>query len=164
MKLALIAVLTALASPGWARCVEGLSEGTPPVRQAHIFCGEVRPDGRAVGFHSRPGGENPARVTETTDRRADPTRPGVYTLHRFRITEGERSGVKTLSTMFPDHCDGAAVVAAIQNAYRVGTGDGERFRGPSGPSCVDERGNAFGIEGFTTTRDGRVRIVTAYPK
>jgi hypothetical protein len=163
VRFVLALVLSLAAEPAWAFCQRGLSEGTPPIRLAHIFCGEVRPDGRAVGFHSRPGGENPAGVSETTNKRADPARPGIYTLRGFRITEGDRSGVKTLSTMFPDHCDAKSVVAAIRNAYATGTRDGNRFAGESGSGCADSNGKSFRIEGFTATREGRLVIVTAYP-
>jgi hypothetical protein len=140
-----------------------LSAGAPPVKAQHIFCGEVRPDGRATGFHSRPGGENPPTVSGTDDRRPDPPRPGIYTLHQFRITEGGRIGTKALSTMFPDHCDADAVIAAIQHAYASGTRDDQSFRGSSGPSCQDADGRSFGIRGFTGTQGGRMVIITAYP-
>lgn len=151
------------ASPAAARCPAGLSTGTPPVAAQHIFCGEVRRDGRAVGFHSRPGGVNPATVSGTTTVRPDPRRPGIYNLSRFRITEQGRSGIKSLSTMFPDHCDAPAVVAAIQHAWRTGTKQDRSFSGLSGSFCADGSGKPFRIQGFTGTEGGRIIIVTAYP-
>lgn len=151
------------ASPALARCPAPPSTGTPAVNTAHIFCGEVRGDGRAVGFHSRPGGVNPGTVSETDEIRRDRRVPGVYALHRFRITEHGRSGIKNLSTMFPDHCDADAVIAAIQHAYRTGTQEDRSFSGQSGPTCMDSTGKPFRIQGFTATRVGRVVVTTAYP-
>jgi hypothetical protein len=168
MNLMRVAAVTLCLGLGWttpsqARCPAGLSDGTPPVNAQHIFCGEVRRDGRAVGFHSRPAGLNPPTVTRTEQVRPDPRRPGVYTLMRFRITEHGRSGEKGLSTMFPDHCDTADVIAAIQHAFRTGIREEQSFSGASGPSCMDSAGKPFRIQGFTRRQDGRVVIVTAYP-
>jgi hypothetical protein len=146
-----------------ARCPAPLSAGTPPVKAQHIFCGEVRHDGKATGFHSRPGGVNPASVSGTDDARADPRRPGIYTLFRFRISEHGQTAMKTISTMFPDHCDEAGVIAAIQNAYRTGKQEDRGFSGLSGPTCLDKDGKPFRIQGFTGTQNGRTVIVTAYP-
>lgn len=158
-----VGLLLGWAGSAAAACPMPMETGTPPVHAEHIFCGEVRRDGRAVGFHSRPGGRNPATVSETDERRPDSRRPGIYTLFRFRITEDGRSGIKTVSTMFPDHCDAYDVVAAIQHAYRTGVKQDRGFNGLSGPSCADSNGRAFRIEGFTTMHAGRVEIVTAYP-
>lgn len=162
-SLLAVCVLVGWSGAALARCPMPMETGTPPVRGEHIFCGEVRHDGRAVGFHSRPGGRNPPSVSETTEKRADPRRPGLYTLFRFRITEDGWSGIKSVSTMFPDHCDAYEVVAAIQHAYRTGTKQDGGFSGLSGPSCTDSSGKAFRIEGFTAMQGGRVVIVTAYP-
>jgi hypothetical protein len=151
------------ASSALARCSAPLAAGAPPVKAQHIFCGELRHDGKATGFHSRPGGQNPPSVSETEDRRADPKRPGIYTLYRFRITDHGRSGVKTMSTMFPDHCDADAVIAAIRHAWNTGTRQDRSFSGQSGPTCHDGNDKPFRIRGFTGMQDGRIVIVTAYP-
>lgn len=150
-------------SPALARCPAPAAAGAPAVNTTHIFCGEVRGDGRVVGFHSRPGGINPPTVSETDEMRRDRRVPGVYTLHRFRITEHGRSGIKGMSTLFPDHCDADAVIAAIQHAYRTGTREDRSFTGQSGPSCMDTAGKQFRIQGFTATQGGRVVVTTAYP-
>lgn len=163
MRFALAFLGLLWAASAEARCPLPVAEGTPPINLEHIFCGEVRHDGRAVGFHSRPGGRNPDSVSDTHDQRPDARRPGIYSLHRFRVTEDGRSGIKTLSTMFPDHCDADAVIAAIRHAYRTGAKEDRSFSGSSGPSCQDREGKSFRIEGFTGTDRGRVVIVTAYP-
>lgn len=164
MRLVLAVVLAVVvAMPALGRCPLPSPAGSPPVHTEHIFCGEVRRDGRAVGFHSRPGGNNPDTVSGTDDIRTDPRRPGIYTLFRFRITDDGRSGIKSLSTMFPDHCDAPDVVAAIQNAYRTGAKQDRSFSGLSGSRCADGNGRPFRIEGFTATQGGQVVIVTAYP-
>ena len=148
-------------------CPQPWSSGSPAVKAQHIFCGEINGKGRAVGFHSRPGGRNPETVALTEDVRLDPRHPGVYTISRFHITEHGRTEVKTLSTMFPDRCDTDAVIAAIQHAYAHGTRTADGFSGPSGPTCTDNRGQGFRIQGFTGThggnKGGRTVIMTAYP-
>lgn len=160
-------------------CPQPWSSGSPAVKAQHIFCGEINGKGRAVGFHSRPDGRNPATVAYTGDVRPDPRHPGIYTISRFHITEHGRTEVKTLSTMFPDRCDKDAVIAAIQHAYAHGTRTGDGFTGPSGPACTDDRGQTFRIQGFTGTQagtqaggqaggqrggqGGRTVVMTAYP-
>jgi hypothetical protein len=153
-------------------CPQPWSSGSPAVKAQHIFCGEINAKGRAVGFHSRPDGRDPATVAYTGDTRPDPRHPGIYAINRFLITENGRTEVKTLSTMFPDRCDKAAVIAAIQHAYAHGTRTGDGFTGPSGPTCTDDRGQTFRIQGFTGTQGGsqgggsqggRTVIMTAYP-
>lgn len=163
MKFALAACLFLWAAAAQARCQLPVVSGQPSVDLEHIFCGEVRRDGRAVGFHSRPGGRNPDTVSDTTEMRPDPARPGIYSLFRFRITSDGRSGTKSLSTMFPDHCDADNVIAAIRHAYRTGRKQDRGFNGESGPDCQDRNGRSFRIEGFTASERGQVVITTAYP-
>ncbi len=161
LVLALLGVVW--GGPALARCVPPADQGSPPVRGQHIFCGEVRRDGRAVGFHSRPGGHNPASVSDTGDRRPDRRRPGIYSLFGFQITEDGRTGTKALSTMFPDHCDATQVLAAIRHAWRQGNHVEGKFSGLSGDACRTEDGQPFRIEGFTANKGGSVVIVTAFP-
>lgn len=149
------------------QCPQPNSGGAPVVNQQHVFCGEVevRANGnRAKGFHSRPNGQSPATVTMipgSTNTAQGPA--GVYVLGNFNITQNGAIGTKTLSTMFPDACSQANVVAAIQNAYNHRTAlNGNQFRGPSGASC--QAGNpaaSFNIVGYL---DGTGTVVTtAYP-
>jgi len=131
-----------------ARVDEEWSRTSPPVNGTHIFEGEINKRGKPTGFHSRPGGRDPesARVARITDR---PNRAGVYT------AEVEiRSGAQWLSkrsTFYPDRLDREAVITAVLNAFQHRSGNGERFRGPSG--------QGFTIEGYF--QNGRIN--TAYP-
>jgi len=144
-------------------CPQANSGGAPVVHNQHIFCGEINNGGRAVGFHSRPGGINPATVTNTGA--PVPRAPtGVYNLQNFNITQGGVTRQKTLSTMFPDACSQANVIAAIQNAVlhaTQGGAPGGGFRGPSGASCQAGTPLAsFDITGFL---DGAGEVITAWP-
>jgi hypothetical protein len=128
---------------------EQWSRTSPPVNLAHIFEGEINKRGKAVGFHSRPAGQNPAnaRVARIVDR---PNRLGVYTAE-VEIRSGGRWLAKR-STFYPDRMDRAAVVQAILSAFENrASGGSEKFRGPSG--------RGFTIEGYY--QNGRIN--TAYP-
>ncbi len=141
-------------------CPQANSAGPPVVKSQHIFCGEINGQGRATGFHSRPDGHNPATVTGTGA--PQPVGPaGIYNLFNFDITQGGVTAVKAISTMFPDACSQADVLAAIRNALANGVVAGLQFTGPSGATCQAGVPLAsFNIKGFL---DGAGRIVTAYP-
>ncbi len=147
---------------GRAECAGGQSGGSPRVELRHIFCGEINRRGLAVGFHSRPGGHNPPTVSGTPAPRPIPGHPGLYNLTRFQISQDGQTGTKGISTMYPDKCSAADVVAAIQHAYNNGQRTEEQFRGLSGPSCTDAEGRPFPIVGFTDRRGG-LHIRTGYP-
>jgi len=134
------------SSPG--RPAEEWSRTSPPVNVTHIFEGEINKRGKPTGFHSRPGGQDPAnaRVVRIVDR---PNRAGVYSAE-VEIRSGSQWLAKR-STLYPDRLDRAAVIQAVLNAFQHRTGGGERFRGPSG--------QGFTIEGYF--QDGRIN--TAYP-
>ena len=121
----------------------------PPVNVTHIFEGQINTRGKAVGFHSRPGGQDPpnARVVRILDR---PNRAGVYTAD-VEIRDGGRWLGKT-STFYPDAMSRQEVTGAILNAFRSRSkGGSEKFRGPSG--------RGFTIEGYF--QNGRIN--SAYP-
>jgi len=126
------------------------SSTTPPVNMVHIFEGEINRRGRPVGFHSRPGGKDPAnaRVVAVID---SPNRFGVYTAKVEIFSSGDQ-WLSKRSTFYPDKMDREGVIAAVLHAYqnRV-TGDDEKFRGPSGAG--------FTIEGYLLGD----KINTAYP-
>lgn len=161
-KLPLIAVLAlaalALAQglalsrsrsrPSSGRPGEEWSRTSPPVNVTHIFEGEINKRGKPTGFHSRPGGKDPAnaRLVRIVDR---PNRAGVYSAE-VEIRSGSQWLPKR-STLYPDRMDRQAVIQAVLNAFQNRTGDGEKFRGPSGAG--------FTIEGYF--QGGRIN--TAYP-
>ncbi len=146
----------AAAARGAARAADeadrGWSATQPPINRTHIFHGGVNRRGKPVGFHSRPGGQDPegSRVVRVLRPAND---LGVYEA-QVEITDPQAGSVRKRSTFYPDRLDHAAVVAAILNAWnhrQPGEG-GERFRGPSGLG--------FTIEGYTLD-DGSIN--TAYP-
>lgn len=137
----------------------------PPVDVDHIFCGEINARNRAVGFHSRPGGVNPRTVGDTDDITVDAPFPGAYEIRDFTITVDAISRTKSISTMFPDDCSYDDVLAAIRHAYDNRTSaNGNRFFGPSGPTCRDRDGDAFDILGYTMADGGDLYITTAFPQ
>lgn len=128
---------------------EEWSATSPPVNVTHIFAGEINRRGKPTGFHSRPGGQDPAtaRLVRVVDR---PNRAGVYTAE-VEIRDGSQWLTKR-STLYPDRLDRAAVIQAVLNAFQNRTtGGGEPFRGPSG--------QGFTVEGYF--QNGRIN--TAYP-
>jgi hypothetical protein len=141
------------------------SATSPRVNLTHIFQGGVNRRDKPVGFHSRPGGRDPAEARVVRVLRP-PNRFGVYeALVEIAPPAGsadERWLVKR-STFYPDRLDRAAVLAAILNAFQHreagggaggdgGAGADYRFRGPSGLG--------FTVEGYLLD-DGSVN--TAYP-
>lgn len=124
---------------------------TPPVSETHIFEGEINRRGKAVGFHSRPGGRDPvnARVCAVTD---GPNRRGVYSA-QVEIRKPGGPWLRKRSTFFPDDMNRAEVIQAILHAYHNRSReDGPKFSGPSG--------KGFTIEGYLLPD---ARINTAFP-
>lgn len=146
--LALIGALAAPAGRAWAR--PALSDTDPPVNETHIFQGEINRRGKPVGYHSRPGGRDPAgrRVVRVVQ---GPNRLGVY-VAEVEIRDRDGGWLRKVSTFYPDAMSRREVIRAILHAYeRRTTGGAEKFRGPSG--------KGFTIEGYY--HDGRIN--TAWP-
>jgi hypothetical protein len=127
----------------------------PPINLTHIFEGLINKGGKPVGFHARPGGQDPpnARVVRILD---GPNRAGVYTADvEIRDVRDVRDGGRWLgktSTLYPNAMSRQEVIGAILNAFRSrSNGGSEKFRGPSG--------RGFTIEGYF--QNGRIN--TAYP-
>ncbi len=122
----------------------------PAINLEHVFEGQINRRGKPVGFHSRPGGTNPAGA-RVTRRVSGPNALGVY-IAEVEIRDGSRWLRKT-STFYPDKLSRDEVVAAILHAWeeRRDLGGG-KFQGPSG--------EGFTIEGYTLDDGG---INTAYP-
>lgn len=130
---------------------EPWSDTDPAINLHHIFEGEINRRGKPVGYHSRPGGEDPsgARVTRIVD---EPNGEGVYIADvEIQARSGRWQGKR--STFFPDEMSRDEIVQAILHAWENGQKfPDDRFRGDSG--------EGFTIEG-RTLRDGRIN--TAYP-
>ncbi len=140
------------------------SATSPRVNLTHIFQGGVNRRDKPVGFHSRPGGRDPAEARVVRVLRP-PNRFGVYeALVEIAPPAGsaDERWLAKRSTFYPDRLDRAAVLAAILNAFQhreaggaggAGAAGAEyRFRGPSGLG--------FTVEGYLLD-DGSVN--TAYP-
>jgi hypothetical protein len=125
-----------------------------PANWDHLFEGEVNSKGKAVGYHSRPGGVDPAgaRVVEVTK---PPDAHGVYEA-RVAVKD-PASGVEipkgARSTFFPDSWSAERVKAEVSSAYRnrVEIEPGH-WKGTSTSGVP--------IEGY----DGPQGIKTAFPK
>jgi hypothetical protein len=90
------------------------SATVPPVNQIHIFCGEWNANTRRPsGFHSRPGGLNPATVTNFGITQA-PNAQGIY--GGTWTYAGAPAHNPKFSTMFPDSCSQAQVLESILHA------------------------------------------------
>lgn len=129
---------------------EKWSKTTPNINQWHIFKGEINRSGKPVGFHSRPGGTDPAnaRLRSIRDK---PNRAGVYTAS-IEIRDNQQWKEK-FSSFFPDALSRNDVLNAVLHAYKNSNDPkAQPFEGPSGLG--------FAIQGYTSGRGG---INTAFP-
>lgn len=137
---------------GPASTASTVDTAAPPIREVHIFEGEINRRGKPVGYHSRFQGADPdgARVRRIL---TGPNGRGVYVAEvEIRDPESGRWLAKR-STFFPDRLPPEEVLSVILHAYHRRTSqEGARFRGPSGLG--------FTVEGYTL-RDGTIN--TAYP-
>ena len=127
------------------------SDTDPAINLVHVFEGQINRRGKPTGFHSRPGGVDPAgaRVARIVSRENE---LGVY-VAEVEIRSGSGRWLRKTSTFYPDGMSREEVVAAILHAWgqRRDLGGG-KFQGPSG--------EGFTIEGYTLEEGG---INTAYP-
>jgi hypothetical protein len=140
-------------APQQAPLSEEWSDTEPAINLEHVFEGQINRRGKPIGFHSRPGGRDPAgaRVVRTVSGKNE---LGVY-IAEVEIRNGSR-WLKKTSTFYPDKLSRDEVVAAILHAWqeRREMGGG-KFQGPSG--------TGFTIEGYTLDDGGIGGINTAYP-
>ena len=158
-------MVTAFATGAQAQavCKESMSAGSPPVDRKLLFCGDIDPTGKAIGFHARPWGVNPPTVTNVSEPHEIPEAPGLYRLLDFDIAANQKTAHKVRSTMFPDDCSKDNIVEAIQHAYNTGKRNPDgRFTGMSGPGCTAGFGLEFKITGYTSTAGG-LHIGIVYP-
>jgi hypothetical protein len=102
LAVALCATFVIDARPAMAQvaCPVGniVNAGLPTINGDHVFCGEI--SGNVKGFHSRPGGINPANAgIANVVVTAAPNAMGIY-----NISFDKNGHHKTISTMFPDSC------------------------------------------------------------
>lgn len=126
------------------------SKTNPEINLWHVFEGEINRKGKPTGFHSRPGGRDPAnaRVKSIKDR---PNRAGVYTAN-IEVRDGRQWKGK-FSSFFPDSMSQQEVVSAVLHAYK-------NSKNPSRQPWSGPSGQGFQIQGYTTSRGG---INTAFP-
>ncbi len=127
------------------------SNTQPELNLWHIFEGEINRKRDPVGFHSRPGGQDPAnaRVVKIRDK---PNKHGIYTA-TTEIFDGSQWKEKSFASFFPDDMSRDEVIAVILSAYKNSKNKNARpWQGPSGLG--------FNIQGYTTSRGG---INTAFP-
>jgi len=126
------------------------SSTNPEINLWHVFYGEINRKGKPTGFHSRPGGSDPAnaRVVSVKDR---PNRAGVYTAN-IEVRDGNQWKRK-FSSFFPDNLNQQEVVDIIVYAYNNSKNPNKQpWSGPSGLG--------FQVQGYTSSRGG---INTAFP-
>lgn len=126
------------------------SKSDPNINLWHVFEGEINRSGKPVGFHSRPGGNDPAnaRIVSVKDK---PNRAGVYTA-TIEIRDGNQWKSK-FSSFFPDSLSRDEVIDAVINAYKNSSDkNAQPFEGPSGLG--------FTVQGYTSRSGG---INTAFP-
>lgn len=126
------------------------SDTNPNINLWHVFEGEINRSGKPVGFHSRPGGTDPAnaRVVSVRDQ---PNSAGVYTA-TIEIRDDNQWKSK-FSSFFPDSYSRDQVIDMVLHAYNNSRDkNAQPFSGPSG--------EGFTIQGYTSGRGG---INTAFP-
>ena len=126
------------------------SNTDPEINLWHVFEGEINRKGKPTGFHSRPGGRDPAnaRIVSVKDK---PNKLGVYTAN-IEVRDGQQWKSK-FSSFFPDNLSQDEVIDIIVHAYN--NSNNPKKQPWSGPS-----GLGFQIQGYTTSRGG---INTAFP-
>lgn len=126
------------------------SSTNPEINLWHVFDGEINRKGKPTGYHSRPGGRDPAnaRVKSIRDQ---PNRAGVYTAV-VEVRDGNQWKTKN-SSFFPDSMSRDEVIDVVLHAYNKSSNPNKQpWSGPSGLG--------FTVQGYTTSRGG---INTAYP-
>lgn len=126
------------------------SSTDPEINLWHVFKGEINRKGKPTGWHSRPGGQDPAtaRIVSIKDR---PNRAGVYTA-TIEVRDGGQWKSK-FSSFFPDNLSQQEVVEVIVHAYSNSKNPNKQpWSGPSGLG--------FQVQGYTSSRGG---INTAFP-
>ncbi len=122
----------------------------------HVLFGEINPKGKAVGFHSRPGGIDPgtARVSQ---RLTPPDANGIYTgkVEIFDSAKNQWIAKRGFSSFYPDRLSAKEVEGAIRNAYADALRRGDIANG----AWTGDSGLGFKIQGYVNNG----KISTAFP-
>ena len=126
------------------------SDTNPQINLWHVFEGEINRKGKPVGFHSRPGGNDPdnARLVSVKSK---PNRAGVYTAS-IEIRDGSQWKEK-FSSFFPDTLSRQQVIDIILHAYK-------NSKNPKKQPWTGPSGAGYSVQGYTSSRGG---INTAFP-
>ena len=126
------------------------SASSPAINLHHVFFGEINRKGKPVGFHSRPGSNDP-RGSRLVAIKDGPNRLGVYTATIEVQDDGQWK--QKFSSFFPDAMSASDVQKAILHAYSNSSAPKRQpWTGPSGLG--------FDIQGYTLSRGD---INTAFP-
>ncbi|MBX2885026.1 MAG: EndoU domain-containing protein [Granulosicoccus sp.] len=126
------------------------SDTKPKINQWHVFEGEINRKDKPVGFHSRPGGRDPANA-RVVSIKSGPNNAGVYTA-TIAIRDGQQWKEK-FSSFFPDSMSVSDVNKAILHAFK-------NSKNPSKQPWSGPSGLGFEIQGYTASRGD---INTAFP-
>ncbi|WP_051309603.1 EndoU domain-containing protein [Desulfogranum japonicum] len=127
------------------------SNTTPQINLTHIFQGEINRQGKATGFHSRPGGID-TKNAKVLRILAGPNSRGVYTAQAALLNR-EGKWLTKFSSFFPDSMDKKDIITAILHAWQHRqTDQSQPWQGPSG--------RGFLIQGYINKQGN---INTAFP-
>ena len=126
------------------------SSTSPKINQWHVFEGEINRKDKPVGFHSRPGGRDPANA-KIVSIKSGPNNAGIYTA-TIAIRDGQQWKEK-FSSFFPDSMGVDDVNAAILHAFK-------NSKNPSKQPWSGPSGLGFEIQGYTASKGD---INTAFP-
>ena len=146
-------IVTMSASDAVKLRLAGYTDTNLPIKLGYITEGEINARGKAVGFHDRPGGIDPADARMTQQVKA-PDANGIYT-GKVEIRDPSASSwvaKRANSSFFPDNLSQQQIVEGTLHAFKESglTGDGQ-FTGDSDLG--------FKIQGWY--RGGKIE--TAYP-
>jgi len=132
----------------------GWSNSKPNINFTQVFKGEINEYGRASGFYSRPGGNDPegARLKRQTNIK---NLAGVYSAEVEIYSPVNKRWIKKSSTFFPDHMSKSDVTKSIVQAWN------ERDTHYKTPAWRGPSGHGFDIEGYISKHNGGIN--SAHP-
>lgn len=110
------------------------SDGDPKVNMIHIFCGQIKKQSKATGFHCHPGGNNPESA-KASDVVKDPENDKEYGSYNTVEVWNKDTWVKKgprPTTFWPTSMSIPDVVSTVQKLYNSCKPDKE------GTVCIEE--------------------------